>query len=568
MFNRKKKIQIKNRLTGLVSTILLILLILNFRLYYVQKKYSTREIGGVKGNHKQYEKVSENNYLLLDRNGINLFDYDIKYNVVFDSMAFRLNNLNNNMHNIITLNYIMQSEDKTFNLDSIVKSRGKIYYEVSEKVFKEIESLNGIKGVYTYKSQEKKDNYTGKIENIISSDKKSQDKKNDEGKVETINVDKEKDSLEVLIRNELIENKNPKIKFERNHEGVYEEGEYVDYEKNLNVRLTLDKNLQNIIREVLGREDYKSFDNIGVVLVDSLSGEVLSLAQKNEWEKNIVLGEGEKGYEPGSIFKILTLELAMEKKNINLSDEFTCTSKICKPEKTHGTLSVRKAFELSCNDIFYEIVNGISEKEFIEFARNQGVFSSVLGIDSDSEGSGFVNIEGENTKKDKGKNKLDNYAKLINLAIGQSMQTNLMQMAGIISPVVNGGEYVKPSILKGFENQEGIMVKKLKDVRKEVISKETANEVKSAMISTVEKGTSMITKLDGVEIGAKTGTAEASRDELHGWFLGYFKYKDRYYTLGVMVPNIKRLDRGGVKPAGGNTAGPIFRDIVLEITKN
>ncbi len=48
--------------------------------------------------------------------------------------------------------------------------------------------------------------------------------------------------------------------------------------------------------------------------------------------------------------------------------------------------------------------------------------------------------------------------------------------------------------------------------------------------------------------------------------LGYFKHGEKYYTLGVMVPNIKNVyeDR---KPGGGNTAGPIFRDIVLELTK-
>ena len=45
------------------------------------------------------------------------------------------------------------------------------------------------------------------------------------------------------------------------------------------------------------------------------------------------------------------------------------------------------------------------------------------------------------------------------------------------------------------------------------------------------------------------------------------KHGEKYYTLGVMVPNIKNVyeDR---KPGGGNTAGPIFRDIVLELTKN
>lgn len=569
MFNRERKNRIKNRLTGLVAIMLLILLILNFRLYYVQNKYSTRDTSGLKGNHKQYEDVSENNYLLLDRNGENLFEYEIKYNVVFDSMAFRLNNLNKNMGNMTSLLYIMGLEDENFTFDSIIKSGGLPRYEVSKNSFEKLQLLTGIKGMYLYKNQVKSDDYVGKIENIISNPQKTIDKKNSKGEIKTEYVDKGEGSLEILVRDELKENKNPKAIFERDHEGIYGEEKYVDYEENLNVRLTLDKRLQSIVREVLNRDEYESFKNAGVVLIDSLSGDILSLAQKHEDQKNIVLGHGDIGYEPGSIFKILTLEVAMEKNNVSLSDEFICTSKICKSDKTHGKLSVRKAFELSCNDIFYEIISGISEKELIDFARNQGLFSKVLDIDNYNEVTGSVNIKGNNFEgNSSGKNNHDNYAKLINLAIGQSIQTNLIQMAGIISAVVNQGQYVKPSILKGFENQEGVMIKTLKGVKKDVISKETAEDLKSVMLSTVEEGTAMITQIDGVEIGAKTGTAEAAGNELHGWLLGYFKYENRYYTLGVMVPEIKYLDRGDSRPAGGNTAGYIFRDIILEIIEN
>ncbi len=50
---------------------------------------------------------------------------------------------------------------------------------------------------------------------------------------------------------------------------------------------------------------------------------------------------------------------------------------------------------------------------------------------------------------------------ITNLSIGQSMQTSLIQMAGIISTVVNEGEYVEPYILKDFENQKGEVKKRI-----------------------------------------------------------------------------------------------------------
>lgn len=553
MFNRKRKTQIKNRLLSLVSLLLLSLILLNMRVYYVQKKYSTTETGIFKGNHKQYEQISDYNYSLLDRNGKSMFEYDTKYKVVIDSMAFKLNNLNQNLENIMAFNYIIKSEDKDFSFDSVVRNGGKLYYDVSKDNFDKINSLKNIKGVYTYIAQEKRKDESWKIENMLTSTKGFALVENENKKVETKEIDKGEKSLEMIINKELENNKDPKIVFERDHDGLYGEGVYDIPESNLNVKLTLDSEMQKIVRNVLAKEEYKTFQNAGAVLIDSASGEVLALAQKNEGTPNVVLGSGSiSGYEAGSIFKILTLEAAMELKGINLSDELRCDGLVCKKEKIHGTISVRKAFEVSCNDVFSKLGAEIGTKDLLDFSKDQGIFSSVLGLDEKT---------GMETKGAVPEN-----VSITNLSIGQSMQTSLIQMAGIISPVVNEGEYVQPYILKGFENQKGEMIKEFTELRKDVISKETANSLKNVMNSTVEDGTATVTQIEGVDVGAKTGTAEALGEELHGWFLGYFKYEGKYYTLGVMVPNIKNVydDR---KPGGGNTAGPIFRDIVLELTK-
>lgn len=553
MFNRKRKTQIKNRLLSLVSLLLLSLILLNMRIYYVQKKYSTTETGNFKGNHKQYEQISDYNYSLLDRNGKSMFEYNTKYKVVIDSMAFKLNNLNQNLENIMAFNYIMKSEDKDFSFDSVVRNGGKLYYDVSKDNFDKINSLKNIKGVYTYIAQEKRKDESWKIENMLTSTKGFALVENENKKVETKEIDKGEKSLEMIINKELENNKDPKIVFERDHDGLYGEGVYDIPESNLNVKLTLDSEMQKIVRNVLAKEEYKTFQNAGAVLIDSASGEVLALAQKNEGTPNVVLGSGSiSGYEAGSIFKILTLEAAMELKGINLSDELRCDGLVCKKEKIHGTISVRKAFEVSCNDVFSKLGAEIGTKGLLDFSKEQGIFSSVLGLDEKT---------GMETKGAVPEN-----VSITNLSIGQSMQTSLIQMAGIISPVVNEGEYVQPYILKGFENQKGEMIKEFTELRKDVISKETANSLKNVMNSTVEDGTAIVTQIEGVDVGAKTGTAETLGEELHGWFLGYFKYEGKYYTLGVMVPNIKNVYEDK-KPGGGNTAGPIFRDIVLELTK-
>ncbi len=55
----------------------------------------------------------------------------------------------------MAFNYIMQSEDKNFSFDNVVKSGGKLYYDVSKESFDKINSLKNIKGIYTYKAQKK-----------------------------------------------------------------------------------------------------------------------------------------------------------------------------------------------------------------------------------------------------------------------------------------------------------------------------------------------------------------------------------------------------------------------------
>ena len=105
----------------------------------------------------------------------------------------------------------------------------------------------------------------------------------------------------------------------------------------------MDNKFQKIVRDVLAKEDYKTFKNAGAVLIDSDSGEVLALAQKDESAPNVVLGSGSiNGYEAGSIFKILTLEAAMEEKGISLSDKLRCDGLVCKKEKIHGTIRRKK----------------------------------------------------------------------------------------------------------------------------------------------------------------------------------------------------------------------------------
>ncbi|MGL5244312.1 MAG: penicillin-binding transpeptidase domain-containing protein, partial [Sarcina sp.] len=352
---------------------------------------------------------------------------------------------------------IMKEEDRDFSFDEIVKIKGKKYYDVSESTYEKIRKLKDIRGVYCYDYVQKEKQEAWKIENMLTSLSAFNPYTQED------NANKSSDSLEMNIQKELEENEEFKKIFTKDLDGRYVEEKLEVNKDNLNVKLTLDEELQKKVRKVLNDDKYSEYSNIGAVLIEGDTGKILSLAQKDESQANIVVGSGGiNGYEPGSIFKILTLEAAMEYNDIKLNDKFVCSGKICNKEKIHGLISVEEAFKVSCNDVFAILGTKITEEELIEFAKKQGVFNSVLGLDKTT----GMETSGTLPRGDEGVGLL---------SIGQSIQATLLQMTAIVSPIINDGVYIKPYVVDSFEDLNGQTIKKVKTSIERVISSDVAN---------------------------------------------------------------------------------------------
>ena len=91
--------------------------------------------------------------------------------------------------------------------------------------------------------------------------------------------------------------------------------------------------------------------------------------------------------------------------------------------------------------------------------------------------------------------------------------------------------------------------------------------VKNAMRNVVLKGTGTKADIKGINIGGKTGSATGSDNKTHGWFAGYFTYKNKNYTMVIFTPELEGIDENNEEAGGGNTAAPIFKEIVKNITK-
>ncbi|WP_040211591.1 penicillin-binding transpeptidase domain-containing protein [Clostridium polynesiense] len=538
MFYRIDKI----RLIKIKAMVLLLFLLLSIRLSYFQ--YFKRDYfkGLADDQYIYHEKISDINYQLLDIRGKYLNNVVPKYSAVFDARLFKLNNYEANLDNLMALNYIIKEVDESFDVNNILnKSSGKIYINIDEKTHYKIQQIAGkIKGVYSwrYDSLDRTDswNITNVITNLNSWNDRSKDYNSIEG------------GLKSLIRDNKAE-----IKFQVNKSGYIKEAGYKLPNK-ANVFLTLDSDLQSKIKKILLNEKFNRFSQIGAVLIKAETGEIKAIVQKNDNQPNINIAASLQGYPPGSTFKLLTAELALDKGVISKDEKLTCTGKYCKKNNLshpHGRINLEQAINYSCNDYFIEIGNKITTDEIIKYAEKNGFLSKILNFND--EASGVLN----KPQKDETNN---------NLVLGYSINATPVQVAAAISPIVNNGKLIKPYIIKKITDLDNNVIKEFTTESSIVTSNKTANTIKSYMRSTVTNGTGTVANISGMDVGGKTGTAssfDGKAMHTHGWFAGYFKKNNEQYILVTFVPNIDGKNELGEEFQGSNTAGVVFKDILL-----
>lgn len=541
---------IKKRQYVLFSMFIILLGILYFRIVKFQFLNSSKLSVMANSQYSYKEDITDANYQLFDCNGKQLLDYNKKYFAVISPEIFSKNNLDTEQDKMLTLMYVLRNYNKDYDLakSGILNSNKKIYYEIDESTYNKLKDIKEVKGFYAYTYSALEKSGTWNIENLLASTKRS----------DTDEL-KSQDSLEMQIYNKTKANKKPQIIFNRDVNGSIVEEKTELPQNNVNVRLTFDKNIEEKIKEVLNNDKNKNFQQIGVVLMEANTGKIKALVQKDDSKPNVNLGVATNhGFFPGSIFKVIVEEAGLDRKTINVTDNFTCRGLIeLESENKHGTLTPEEALVVSCNDIFAQIGAKVGFNNFYDNAKSQGLFEKVLGIDSEKEGA----VEVKDPKVSDGS---------VGLAsIGQNLRITPIEAISIANTVVNDGTYIKPYIVDAYTDDNNKEIEKQSTEEKSVIEKSTASIMKNQMIKVVEKGTAQAAYLKDIEIGGKTGSTQrvevakkGGQPESHsdGWFVGFFKIKDKYYSMVVFIQDIDKDNE-----SGGSTAAPIFKDIVNEI---
>lgn len=342
------------------------------------------------------------------------------------------------------------------------------------------------------------------------------------------------------------------------------------------LRVSIDMNIQEYAEQLaLKVQEQKSANSVSIIVMNPQNGEIYAMVNTPEFNLNepyVLIDEVLKGqqqeslssekvnellnqmwrnpiisdtYEPGSTFKVITATAALEKGVVTLNDRFFCPGykKVedriirCHKAGGHGSETFVDGIKNSCNPVFMELGARVGAQDMYYYFKRLGLFGKT-GIDLPGEAASIMH-------------KLENIkpVELATISFGQSFQITPLHLLAAASSIINGGTYVTPHLGVDILNQDGDVIKTLEyETKKEVISKETSETMKSLLEAVVATGTGKNAYLPGFRIGGKTATSEKlprSENKYISSFLGFAPANNPKVIALVMIDEPQGIYYGG-----------------------
>ncbi|MBI2025052.1 MAG: penicillin-binding protein 2 [Candidatus Harrisonbacteria bacterium] len=328
--------------------------------------------------------------------------------------------------------------------------------------------------------------------------------------------------------------------------------------KQENVTLTIDRNIQSQAEQIL-KNLVENFSASGgtVIVQEPKTGKILTMANWPDFDpnnysespiKNFLNPAIQSVYEPGSVFKILTMAAGVDSGRITPdttyydSGSVTINDKKIEnwDKKAYGRATMTNVIEHSINTgaVFAERQTG--HDFFYNYILGFG-FGSLTGIDLSGEVAGDL-------RNLKSSFRDINFA---TAAFGQGVSVTPLQLINAFSAIANKGVLMKPQILDGTPSEE----------LRRVILEETAGQISAMMMSAVEKAE--VASITGYEIAGKTGTAQVPDFKNGGYtenfihtYVGFAPVSNPKFTVLI------KLDKPRGVTLAGATVVPAFRELV------
>lgn len=377
---------------------------------------------------------------------------------------------------------------------------------------------------------------------------------------------------------------------------------FADRDSTASLHLTIRADLQQAARRALG-------DRRGsVVLIDPDSGSLLAMWSNPSFEPaRIASADASAGiaaYEeyladpadpllakayrevffPGSTFKLVTAAAGLETGRIGLGEPVFEPSAVYQPIPAGTPIGnagggacggdLTEILAVSCNTAFAELgAEWVGPEAMVRTAEAFG-FNSVLPLDlpgtavsrfpvdygarlaADDLASGGLGHPDVGVYADS--------ARLAQASIGQNdVAASPLQMAMVAAAIAADGRLMVPHVVDRLTTADGAVHRTVEpETHRVATTPGTAAAMRSAMAEAVRTGTARSLRIDGLEIGAKTGTAQlqARTDQAHAWTVGFAGTPGSRPSLAFSV--IVEASEDGAPRSGSATAVPVARELV------
>lgn len=341
--------------------------------------------------------------------------------------------------------------------------------------------------------------------------------------------------------------------------------------------LTIDRDLQARVEKILDEAIVSTGAEGGTVLVmNPETGEILAMvstprvdlnrywADKEMWEGSRPFNPNiSKTYEPGSVFKVLTMAAVLDSGLADPDTIFNDTGSVTIGGITiynwdysaHGAVTMTECMQFSLNVCLASMAIELGPETFYKYLQRFGI-GQLTGIDLAFEESGILRLPGDGQwfESDLGTN-----------AFGQGLAVTPVQMLMAISAIANDGQMVYPHVMRAMVTN-GVQTTPPYLAVDMPVSAETAHRMTDMLAISLEEESSAAL-VPGYRVAGKTGTAEIptasgyTSDVTNASFVGWGPAEDPKFLVYVW------LEKPTSSIWGSVVAAPVFRQVFTEAVR-
>ncbi|HSO91361.1 MAG TPA: penicillin-binding protein 2 [Arthrobacter sp.] len=336
------------------------------------------------------------------------------------------------------------------------------------------------------------------------------------------------------------------------------------------IKLTLNSDLQYFAQQAIQSQRDKMNAEWGVIIVQAIkTGDIIAMADTNSPDPNDPgkVDATDRGvravtaaYEPGSVQKMMLAAALIEEGKSSPLDTFTIPSSYTVDGQTfndafsHGTEERTLAGILGWSMNTGTVMAGerLSKEQRHDWLKKFGIGEAPdIGLPAEAAGILAPASEWDGRQQ-------------YTVLFGQGVSQSTLQTVRAFQSVANDGVMLQPRLIDSYINPDGTEEKVPAQAPRQIVSPDTARQVRDILESAVTEGQIKEAGLDGYRVGAKTGTSQSPCDDGTAGFCGFTASMVGMAPMDdprFIVEVVLQRPKGDIY---GISNGPVFRSVMSQ----